>query len=134
MDQKKKFTRSGLVTEFVGEDQTNKGVISSILKGNVQLVYISPESLVCNPFYRNMLLAPVYKEKLVALVIDEAHCVKSWGDQFRTAFAHLGDIRSILPSRVNVLALTATATTATFSAVCQRLSLVDPVLVGYPPN
>ena len=78
MDQKKKFTRSGLVTVFVGEDQTNKGVISSILKGNVQLVYISPESLVCNPFYRNMLLSPVYKEKLIGLVIDEAHCVKSW--------------------------------------------------------
>ena len=35
---------------------------------------------------------------------------------------------------MNVLALTATASTATFSAVCQRLSLVDPVLVGYPPN
>ena len=49
------------------------------------------------------------------------------GDQFRTAFAHLGDIRS-------VLALTATASAATFNAVCQRLSLVNPVLVGCPPN
>ena len=42
------------------------------------VVYISPESLVCNPVYRNMLLSPIYKDKLVALGIDEAHCVKSW--------------------------------------------------------
>ena len=42
------------------------------------VVYISPESLICNPMFRNMLLSPVYKEKLVALVIDEAHCVKTW--------------------------------------------------------
>ena len=31
------------------------------------------------------------------------------GDQFRIAFTHLGEIRSIIPSTVNVLALTATA-------------------------
>ena len=31
----------------------------------------------CNAIYRNMLLSPVYEQKLVALVIDEAHCVKS---------------------------------------------------------
>ena len=77
MDQKKKFSLSGIRTEFV-EDQADKGVICSVLKGCVQLLYISPESLVCNPMYRNMLLSPVYKEKMVALVVDEAHCVKSW--------------------------------------------------------
>ena len=31
------------------------------------------------------------------------------GDDFRTAFAHLGEIRSIIPSSVKVLALTASA-------------------------
>ena len=46
--------------------------------GCVQLVYISPESMICNPMYWNMLLSRVYKEKLVAFVVDEAHCVKTW--------------------------------------------------------
>ena len=80
MDQRKRFTQLGITTEFVGEEQANKGVISSILKGSVQLIYIRTESLVCNPLYRNILLAPVYKEKLVAFVVDEAdvHCVKSY--------------------------------------------------------
>ena len=30
-----------------------------------------------------MLLSPPYQENLVALAVDEVHCIKSWGDQFR---------------------------------------------------
>lgn len=48
--------------------------------------------------------------------------------------AHLGDIRSLLPSNVNIMALTATATNETYKAVCDRLSLKHPILVGIPPN
>jgi bloom syndrome protein len=44
------------------------------------------------------------------------------GDDFRMAYAHIGDLRSILPSSVNIMALTATATEITFKAVCERLS------------
>ena len=36
--------------------------------------------------YRNMLLSQVYKDKIIGLVVDEAHCVKTWSDKFRTAF------------------------------------------------
>ena len=32
------------------------------------------------------------------------------GDDFRIAYAHLGELRSVIPSHVNVLALTTTAT------------------------
>ena len=31
-----------------------------------------------NPGYRNMLISMPYKDNLVALIIDEAHCVKMW--------------------------------------------------------
>ena len=78
MDQRDKFTRRGITTDFVGEMQTDQAVIKRVLNGNIQLVYISPEALLLNPMYRNMLLTKVYKEHLVALVIDEAHCVKTW--------------------------------------------------------
>lgn len=32
------------------------------------------------------------------------------------------------------MALTATATSDTYKIVCQRLSLMDPVIIGCPPN
>lgn len=78
MDQKNKFTPRGISTELLGEDQKDEKVIASVRSGSIQLVYISPESLLCNSNYRKMLLLYVYKEKLVAFVVDEAHCVKSW--------------------------------------------------------
>ena len=78
MDQRSKFSLQGITTDFVGEDQHDDDAIKKVLKGLVQLVYISPESLHTNTRYRNMFLSQVYKENLVALVIDEAHCVKMW--------------------------------------------------------
>lgn len=78
MDQREKFKRRGIITEFIGESQTDQTAIKNVLNGNVQLVYISPEALLLNPMYRGMLLTKPYKEHLVALVVDEAHCVKTW--------------------------------------------------------
>uniref|UniRef100_A0A1X7U5M8 Uncharacterized protein n=1 Tax=Amphimedon queenslandica TaxID=400682 RepID=A0A1X7U5M8_AMPQE len=79
-----------------------------------------------------MILSTEYKEKMIALVVGKAHCVKSWGDSFRKAYAHLGDIRNLLPTSVNIMAFT--TTTDTYKTVCQRLSLKDPVVIGCPPN
>ena len=57
-------------------DQT---AIKNVLNKNGQLVYISPETLLLNTImYRGMLMTKPYKEHLVALVVDEAHCVKTW--------------------------------------------------------
>ena len=74
------------------------------------------------------LLSPQYQQNLVALVIDEAHCVKTWGDSFRKAFAEIGDVRSIVTSSVNVLALMATATKETY-VIVKRLSLENPTVI-----
>lgn len=67
------------------------------------------------------------------MVIDEAHCVKLWGSQFRPVFSQIGDLRSIIPTNVNVMALTATATTETFHVVSNKLAMVKPVLISLPP-
>ena len=78
IDQKGKFLQRGLKVEFVGEAQTDENATMDVLNGDVQLVYISPESLLLNRRYRNMLTTPTYQQKLKALVVDEAHCVKFW--------------------------------------------------------
>ena len=43
-----------------------------------ELVLISPENILCNSNYRNMLRSSEYRHKLVAVAVDEAHCVKMW--------------------------------------------------------
>jgi len=78
IDQQQKFVLKGIRAEFVGEAQTDVAVIQRVLQGNLQLLYISPENLINNTRYRSMLLSPRYKEKMCALVVDEAHCVKTW--------------------------------------------------------
>ena len=51
---------------------------AEICAGNYQLVYCSPESLLTDNRWRDMLQSPIYSERLVGIVVDEAHCVKSW--------------------------------------------------------
>ena len=97
----------------------------------MQLVYITPECILETSTYRNMLLSPPYQEKLIAFVVDEAHCVKTWGDTFRKEFSK---IVSLIPNRVKVLALTATATTEKFYVITQRLSMDNTSIVALPPN
>ena len=59
---------------------------------------------------------------------------KCRGDTFRVSFAEIGNLRSIIPTHVNVLALTATATKQTYIAVCERLALTSPSLIGLTPH
>lgn len=56
------------------------------------------------------------------------------GDSFRTTFAELGQVRSIVPENVRVMALTATVTKGTLEVVINRLSLNSPVIIGLPPS
>ena len=78
-----------------------------------------------------MLLSAPYTKNLVAVIVDEAYCVKTWGDDFRIiAFSEIGDIRSLIPEAVGVHALTATATTETYYIVT---SMNDPILIALPP-
>ena len=78
MDQKQKLCSKGLKAEFVGQAQTDPNVVKRVLEGDLQILFISPENLLNNEKFRSLLLTPKYKEKLVALAVDEANCVKTW--------------------------------------------------------
>ena len=134
VDQHANFTSRGLKTEYVGESHYDSAVEECILKGEVQLVYISPESLLNNIKFRNMLLSAPYKDNLVALVVDEAHCVKTWGDNFRVTFAEIGTLRSLIPPNVRIMALTATCTLQTLKVVEERLCMRHTNIVALSPH
>lgn len=52
-----------------------------------------------------------------------------WGDTFRKEFSKIGEVCRTLPNRVNVMALTATATKATWKNVFQKLGMKNPVVI-----
>ena len=52
----------------------------------------------------------------------------------RISFSKIGNLQSIVPSTVNIMALTATATHETYLSVLSKLAMTDPVLVSIPPE
>ena len=77
-DQVVKFSERGLACTFVEEEQKDTTTISNILCKQYQLVYMSPDSLLCVLKWREMFCSPVHVKNLVTIVVDEAHCVREW--------------------------------------------------------
>ena len=131
-DQVHATKERGMRTVFVGDCDEEE--TANVCAGSYQLVYLSPKVLLTNEILRDMLLCPVYTNNLVALVVDEAQCVKKWGETFRKEFLAIGEVRSLVPSHVNMMALMATATKTTQRAVCKLLGMVQPKTISLSPN
>ena len=46
--------------------------------GHYHIVFAHPESLISSNYGRKLLLSELYQENVVAIVIDEAHCIVDW--------------------------------------------------------
>ncbi|KAI3852778.1 hypothetical protein MKW92_026392 [Papaver armeniacum] len=63
---------------------------------------------------------------VVSPLIDEAHCISSWGHDFRPSYRNLSSLRNHLPG-VPILALTATAVPKVQKDIVESLCLQDPL-------
>ncbi len=90
--------------------------------GEVEFLFLAPEQL-ANDGVRAAVEA--LRPSLVA--VDEAHCVSSWGHDFRPDYLRLGELLGGLDARV--VAMTATAPPPVRADVLDRLHLHDPVVV-----
>ncbi len=85
--------------------------------GHFDLVYVSPERLLTEPFLELLDRSP-----LALFAIDEAHCVSQWGHDFRPEYRGLDLLARRFP-RVPRIALTATADEPTRREILEHLSL-----------
>ena len=74
-DQVKAMVEMNISAVYVGEPELS---MDEVYEGKYQLVFISPEALLADETWREMLHSPIYQERLVAFVVYEAHCVKKW--------------------------------------------------------
>jgi bloom syndrome protein len=93
-----------------GEGET-KSVLRELYKENptIKLLYVTPEKFQASPSLRNAFQSLFEKGKLARFVVDEAHCVSSWGHDFRPDYKKLSELKKLFPS-VPLTGLTATAT------------------------
>ena len=91
--------------------------------GRYKLVYVSPERLVAGGF-----LSALRRHRVRAVVVDEAHCISTWGHDFRPEFREVALLRREHPE-ASFSAFTASATQATREDVARVLELRDPYAV-----
>ncbi|MGW0804885.1 DNA helicase RecQ [Nonomuraea sp. NPDC002799] len=101
-------------TQDFGERQL---VEAEFLAGELDLLYLAPERLRVDSTLRLLT-----KGEISVFAIDEAHCVASWGHDFRPDYLALSELHERWPD-VPRIALTATATPATHAEISTRLGL-----------
>ncbi|MDR6507239.1 ATP-dependent DNA helicase RecQ [Arthrobacter oryzae] len=92
-------------------------------RGDAVFIFLAPEQLAKTETV----------ERLAALdvslfVVDEAHCVSSWGHDFRPDYLRLGEVRGQL-GNPPVVGLTATASPPVRDEIQQRLNMLDPLVL-----
>jgi ATP-dependent DNA helicase RecQ len=91
--------------------------------GKVEFLFLAPEQLA-----NEEVLTAVIAMRPSLIAIDEAHCVSSWGHDFRPDYLRLGEMLEGLRS-ARIIALTATAAPPVREDIMERLQLKSPVVV-----
>lgn len=97
-------------------------VLDNCIYGKMKFLYVSPERIQTSIFQTR-----VQQMKINSLVVDEAHCISQWGYDFRPAYLHIATLRTLVP-KVNMIALTATATRKVRTEIQEKLNLQHGVV------
>lgn len=96
--------------------------LEAAARGEVEFLFLAPEQLANDAVHAAV---GALRPSLVA--VDEAHCVSSWGHDFRPDYLRLGELLDGLDARI--IAMTATASPPVRSDIQERLHLQDPTVV-----
>jgi len=117
-DQVDGLTANGVPAAFLNSSQTanqQQEIFKKIDTKELKLLYVAPESL---QFVDRFMT----DGKISLIAVDEAHCISSWGHDFRPAYTQLGYLKNRFPT-TPMMALTATADKATREDICRQLNI-----------
>jgi ATP-dependent DNA helicase RecQ len=119
-DQVEELSASGVPAAFLNssiDHERARNVENALLAGQVKLLYVSPEKLTSQGFQ------PLLKRLKISLfAIDEAHCISSWGHDFRPEYTQLRFLKEQFPG-TPMMALTATADKLTRRDIVEQMGL-----------
>ncbi|MEV6196191.1 RecQ family ATP-dependent DNA helicase [Streptomyces sp. NPDC051920] len=109
----------------------NEAVWERVREGRLDFLFVSPEQLA-----KDEVVEQIAAAAPALMVVDEAHCVSSWGYDFRPDYLSLGHVRERI-GRPPLLALTASAAAPVRADVVERLGMHEAyeVVAGFDrPN
>ena len=112
--QQRQLSVGALASDCMSYDEF--GIQRALKQYGYLILYTTPESL----WKLDLSDIPVS-----LLVVDECHCVTSWGYGFRAAYLEIGDFLKQLPRRPQVVALTATAPVSDREQIKELLHMKD---------
>lgn len=127
-DQVSSLLQNGVRAAYLNSSLTGRQyalALDNARRGVYRIIYVAPERLLTESFLDFATRAPIAQ-----VVIDEAHCVSQWGQDFRPGYLDVAPFIARLPSRPRVSAFTATATKSVREDVMRLLTLDNPYLVA----
>ncbi|KIL55563.1 hypothetical protein M378DRAFT_134069 [Amanita muscaria Koide BX008] len=123
-DQARRFKKMKIPAVAVNGDTWSLSLSKALDEHQYQAILTSPEMCLKHPQFRKWLLSKENTDKIMAVIIDEAHCISQWGGDFRPSYAQLEKLRSFMPPNIPVLLTSATLPPAALSECCARMNVV----------
>jgi len=103
--------------------RAEQAVWAAVEGGEAKFIFLAPEQLA-----REEAIARLARCRISLFVVDEAHCISSWGHDFRPDYLTLTAAVEQL-GRPPVMALTATASPHVRAEIIERLGMQDPATI-----